>query len=130
MSFSNFSVDPAFILFFAPTESTEPVGETSPVYSCIIMGFPFPQVAFLKDGIPVNTTENPRIQITAVESFPLTTEDDPEGGLVFITMKIEDLRLSDDADYFCTAENTGAPGNVFTVVSDPSPLNIEREFSA
>ena len=91
------------------------------------MGFPFPEVEFLKDGMPINTTENPRIEITEVQSFPLTTEDEPEGGLVFRTMKIENLELSDDADYFCTAENTGAPGNVFTVLSDPSPLNIECE---
>lgn len=82
---------------------------------------------FLKDGVPINTTANPRIDITEPQAFPLSTEDEPEGGLVVSTMKIENLELSDDANYFCSAENTGAPGITFTVVSDASPLNINCE---
>ena len=34
---------------------------------------------------------------------------------------------SDDAEYSCRGENTGAPGNTFTVTSDPVKVNVDRK---
>ena len=34
---------------------------------------------------------------------------------------------SDDAEYSCVGENTGAPGNIFTVTSDPVKVNVDRK---
>jgi len=63
------------------------------VLDCKAKGYPVPTAAWLKDGLPIDTSD-PRVSFSEYE------------GIENATLRIENLNYSDRADYTCVATNS------------------------
>ena len=87
---------------------------------CAASGIPLPDIVWYKDGQVVPRDE--RVEI--INASPEQTQDTT---VAQITLSIADLRLPDEGNYTCEANNTGAHDTVFVVRSEPAHLNVQRE---
>ena len=89
--------------------------------SCVVGGLPVVSITWLKNGQPIS--ESPNITITTTPTSTPTT------GQTTSTLTFNNLTLDDAAQYQCMANNTGAPGIEFTVVSAAAALTVLCERS-
>lgn len=90
---------------------------------CRVRGIPAPTITWLKNGQPLSATSH--ISISTTPPIFVPSEEEAEFAIRSSTLLIQELVLGDDATYVCRAENTGAPGNTFTVDSDPANISVE-----
>ena len=90
---------------------------------CTASGIPTPSFTWLKNGQLLPIPDGGRV---SVDNTFVT--DTPNQKTVLSRLTFHELLLSDDADYHCEANNTGANGNVFRVMSQTAHLTVQREL--
>ena len=88
--------------------------------SCSSSGLPVPTIVWIKDDNILTLSE----RVFVVEN----SSSDALGGNITSTLIFNGLELSDNASYYCVANNTGAPGNEFIVESESSFVFVTRKF--
>ena len=86
---------------------------------CNASGRPMPSVNWYKSGQLLQVSGGSRVSI----SNTVLLEDQT----IASTLAFQELQLSDDADYYCEANNTGANDIVFSVISPTVHLTVQRE---
>ena len=122
MSFRLYLSDPA-IISADPTDSVQVAGTGFLVLSCHVQGLPIPTVTWLKDGQVLSTDSH--VTITEGPLIFIPNEQEARFGIGSSSVIIGDLLLSDDGNYVCRAQNTGAQGNTFTVDSAAANITVE-----
>ena len=92
---------------------------------CTASGIPVPNITWSKDGQPLLVTGDSRLSITNT-----VTLDTPNEKTIKSILNLQGLELSDDADYYCEANNTGANGAVFRSISESAHLSVQCEYLA
>lgn len=91
-------------------------------FTCSAYGLPVPTLVWLKNGELVSSSSD-NITITETESSSNTT------GYAVSVLSIINLVLDDNGAYYCTANNTGALGNIFTVSSLQATLTVQCKYN-
>ena len=89
-------------------------------FSCVVVGLPVPDIAWLKDDQEFLESDNANISYSS--------SSDSVGGETVSVVTITNLTLSDVGSYRCTANNTGALGRVFVVFSLSASLIVHCEW--
>lgn len=89
--------------------------------SCTATGLPVPTVTWFKNEEIFSLSD----RVFVVEK----NKSDDISGYIESTLVFATLELSDNASYYCQANNTGAPGNEFIVTSNSSFVFVTRKYS-
>lgn len=87
--------------------------------SCNATGLPVPTVTWFKNEKTFSFPDH----VFVVEK----NKSDAVSGYIESTLVFGTLELSDNASYYCQANNTGAPGNEFIVTSNSSFVFVTRK---
>lgn len=87
--------------------------------SCSAFGLPLPTITWYKNGQALELSD--RVYVSEDISI-----SDIEGNITS-TLIFSVVELSDNASYYCIANNTGAPGNEFIVQSQSGFFFITRQ---
>ena len=115
--------DPATSVLDRTSSDVHVVGANLEPLSCTARGIPIPTITWLKNGQPLSASSRIVISTSPPTYFP--SEEEAEFASRRSTLFILALELVDSGVYICQAENTGAPGNIFTVDSDPLNISVQ-----
>ena len=89
---------------------------------CTASGIPTPTITWLKNGQSLPISDDGRVSVDNTMIL-----DTPNQKTILSRLVFQGLLLTDDADYRCEANNTGANDNVFKVTSQTAHLTVQRE---
>ena len=117
------ATDPVMLIAM-PRNITLIAGSNEASLNCRVNGIPIPTITWFKNGQNISSDSRVIVSTSAIQ-FP---QDEPIFGFRISSVLFFNLQLTDDAEYVCRAENTGAPGTTFQVQSEPAYVTVLCEL--